>query len=71
MHLEALGRQKLPKAAPPREDLALMEIDPRFPTVTPEQHHVLLDVKGALEAQAPVGVAPDPFQRERLRSRPG
>ncbi|MFL5864932.1 MAG: polyphosphate kinase 2 family protein [Solirubrobacteraceae bacterium] len=39
----------------------LMEIDPRFPRVTKEQRRTLLEVKQALEAQAPEGAAPDPF----------
>jgi len=44
----------------------LMEIDPRFPTVSKAQHQALLDVREALEAQAPKGAAPDPFEeRER------
>jgi PPK2 family polyphosphate:nucleotide phosphotransferase len=44
---------------------ALMELDPRFPTVTKEQHEQLLEVKQTLEAQAPVGAAPDPFEQEQ------
>jgi PPK2 family polyphosphate:nucleotide phosphotransferase len=42
----------------------LMEIDPRFPRVTKEQREALLEVKHGLEAQAPKGVAPDPFEAE-------
>ena len=42
----------------------LMEIDPRFPTVTKNQREALLEVKRELEAQAPKGAAPDPFERE-------
>ncbi|HUE27817.1 MAG TPA: PPK2 family polyphosphate kinase [Solirubrobacteraceae bacterium] len=42
---------------------ALMEIDPRFPKVTPRQRETLLEAKGNLEAQAASGVAPDPFAR--------
>jgi hypothetical protein len=42
---------------------ALMEIDPRFPPVSEQQHPPLLDVKGALEAEARKGAAPDPFER--------
>jgi PPK2 family polyphosphate:nucleotide phosphotransferase len=43
----------------------LLENDPRFPTVGKEQRQALLEVKHALEAQAPEGAAPDPFaQRE-------
>jgi PPK2 family polyphosphate:nucleotide phosphotransferase len=42
---------------------ALMEIDPRFPTVTEQQRQRLLEVKRSLEAQAPSGAAADPFAR--------
>ncbi len=41
---------------------ALMEIDPRFPAVSEEQREMLLDVKRTLEAEAPEGAAPDPFE---------
>jgi PPK2 family polyphosphate:nucleotide phosphotransferase len=40
----------------------LMEIDPHFPVVTPERRQSLLEIKETLEAQAPEGAAPDPFQ---------
>jgi PPK2 family polyphosphate:nucleotide phosphotransferase len=46
---------------------ALMEIDPRFPTVTKRQHRALLDVKASLEAQAPKGAAPDPFEQAQSK----
>jgi PPK2 family polyphosphate:nucleotide phosphotransferase len=39
----------------------LVEIDPRFPKVTKQQRDALLEVKRALEAQAPEGAAADPF----------
>jgi hypothetical protein len=42
---------------------ALMEIDPRFPTVTKQHRQGLLEIKETLEAQAPEGAAPDPFER--------
>jgi PPK2 family polyphosphate:nucleotide phosphotransferase len=42
----------------------LMEIDPRFPRVTQERREALLEVKHGLEAQAPAGAAPDPFETE-------
>jgi PPK2 family polyphosphate:nucleotide phosphotransferase len=42
---------------------ALMEIDPRFPTVSKQHRQELLEVKKTLEAQAPEGAAPDPFER--------
>jgi PPK2 family polyphosphate:nucleotide phosphotransferase len=43
----------------------LLDIDPRFPPVTKRQRQTLLEVKQALEAQAPTGAAPDPFERQR------
>ena len=43
----------------------LMELDPRFPTVTKQQRQALSEVKRALEAQAPEGAARDPFERAR------
>jgi len=45
---------------------ALMELDPRFPTVTKTQREGLLEVKRELEAQAPKGAAPDPFEHEQV-----
>ena len=44
---------------------ALIELDPRFPVVTDARREVLLDAKRALEAQAPKGAAPDPFEHEQ------
>jgi PPK2 family polyphosphate:nucleotide phosphotransferase len=44
---------------------ALMEIDPQFPKVSDTQRDALLDVKAQLEAQAPAGEPPDPFEQER------
>ncbi len=44
---------------------ALMEIDPRFPAISKKQRQALLEVKEALEAQAPKGAAPDPFEQKR------
>lgn len=41
----------------------LMEIDPRFPKVSKEQRDALQATKDALEAQAPKGIAPDPFEQ--------
>ncbi len=40
---------------------ALIDIDPHFPRVTKRQRDALLEVKQALEAQAPEGAAADPF----------
>jgi hypothetical protein len=42
-----------------------MEMDPRFPTVTKAQRGVLMEVKEALEAQAPEGAHRDPFEHEQ------
>lgn len=43
---------------------ALMEIDPQFPKVTKQQRETLAEVKSTLEAQAPRGTAPDPFEQD-------
>ncbi len=45
----------------------LMEIDPRFPAVSDERRQQLQEVKGGLEAEAPDGAAPDPFEAELRR----
>jgi PPK2 family polyphosphate:nucleotide phosphotransferase len=42
---------------------ALMELDPRFPVVTTQQRHALLEAKEGLKAQAPKGAAADPFEQ--------
>jgi PPK2 family polyphosphate:nucleotide phosphotransferase len=44
---------------------ALLEIDPCFPRVTKRQRKALLEVKQALEAQAPRGAARDPFEQRQ------
>ena len=44
---------------------ALLEIDPHFPPVTKRQRQALLEVKESLEAEAPKGAAPDPFEQQR------
>jgi PPK2 family polyphosphate:nucleotide phosphotransferase len=49
----------------------LMDIDPRFPQVTRRQRDELAQVKATLEAQAPDGAAPDPFERARGRHADG
>jgi PPK2 family polyphosphate:nucleotide phosphotransferase len=41
---------------------ALLEIDPRYPTVTDETRAKLQEIKTTLEAQAPEGAAADPFE---------
>ncbi len=50
---------------------ALMQIDPRFPTVTKQHRQALLEVKETLEAQAPAGAAPDPFERAQRDGQAG
>src|SRR6478672_8030754 len=44
---------------------ALIEIDPRYPTVGREARRALQEVKKTLEAQSPKGAAPDPFEAEQ------
>jgi PPK2 family polyphosphate:nucleotide phosphotransferase len=46
---------------------ALMEIDPRFPTVDAKRRQMLLEVKETLAGAAPEGPAPDPFAEEHAR----
>jgi PPK2 family polyphosphate:nucleotide phosphotransferase len=48
---------------------ALMEINPRFPTVSKERREALLEVKRELEAQAPEGAHPDPFEHEQTAAK--
>ncbi len=43
---------------------ALVELDPQFPVVDEEQRAALRQVKSALEAEAPEGSAPDPFESQ-------
>jgi len=50
---------------------ALMEINPRFPAISKRQRQALLEVKEALEAQAPKGAAADPFEAERRAEQSG
>jgi PPK2 family polyphosphate:nucleotide phosphotransferase len=40
---------------------ALVELDPQYPTVTPEAHAALLEARTQLEAEAPKGAASDPY----------
>jgi PPK2 family polyphosphate:nucleotide phosphotransferase len=49
---------------------ALMELDPRFPSVDKQQREELLEVREALKAQAPTGAAPDPFEQARQDGKP-
>ena len=44
---------------------ALMDINPQFPVVSDAQRQALLEIKKELEAQAPKGAAPDPFEQEQ------
>ncbi|HEY2319107.1 MAG TPA: polyphosphate kinase 2 family protein [Solirubrobacteraceae bacterium] len=39
----------------------LMDLDPRYPTVSEKQHDALQEIKGVLESQAPEGARADPF----------
>jgi PPK2 family polyphosphate:nucleotide phosphotransferase len=41
---------------------SLIELDPQYPVVSQEQERQLLEIKAALEAEAPAGAAPDPFR---------
>ena len=43
----------------------LMQIDPRYPAVSPARRQELLIVKAELEAEAPHGAAADPFAAEK------
>ncbi len=42
---------------------ALVEIDPRYPTVDEDARRALSEIKERLEAEAPEGAAPDPFEQ--------
>jgi PPK2 family polyphosphate:nucleotide phosphotransferase len=48
----------------------LIDIDPHYPKVTKQQHDALLEVKQALEAQAPKGAAADPFLESQHNGKP-
>jgi PPK2 family polyphosphate:nucleotide phosphotransferase len=48
----------------------LMEIDPRFPTISKRQREALQAIKHELEEQAPKGAARDPFEQQQ-RDHPG
>jgi PPK2 family polyphosphate:nucleotide phosphotransferase len=48
----------------------LTEIDPQYPTVSPDRREQLLAVKGELEAEAPKGAPADPFAAKEGRRRP-
>jgi hypothetical protein len=42
----------------------LMEIDPRYPKVDAVKRKELADTRAMLEAEAPKGAAPDPFETQ-------
>jgi len=50
---------------------ALIDIDPRYPTVSDATRRELREVRAALEAQAPEGAAPDPFEAGERAGRDG
>jgi PPK2 family polyphosphate:nucleotide phosphotransferase len=50
---------------------ALIEIDPHFPTVSKAARQELLEVKDELEAEAPKGAAPDPFEQKLQEAKEG
>jgi polyphosphate kinase 2 (PPK2 family) len=45
----------------------LVEIDPRYPAVTPKAKRALKEVRVELEAEAPTGAASDPYAHKRRR----
>ncbi len=49
---------------------ALMELDPRFPTVSKQQREALQEVRKALEDEAPKQAAPDPFEQHEQDAAP-
>ena len=50
---------------------ALIDLDPRYPTVGKTQRDALLEIKETLEAQAPKGAAADPFAASEGNGHPG
>ena len=46
----------------------LAEINPHYPTVDPQARQALLQAAAGLEAEAPAGAAPDPFEQEHHRA---
>jgi PPK2 family polyphosphate:nucleotide phosphotransferase len=48
----------------------LIELDPRYPTVSKKQREALREVKATLEAQAPKGAAADPFESPEREPEP-
>ena len=43
----------------------LVMLDPAYPPVSPEEHKELQEVRAMLEAEAPKGAAPDPFEKPK------
>jgi PPK2 family polyphosphate:nucleotide phosphotransferase len=50
---------------------ALIDLDPCFPVVSAAHRKALLKAKESLEAQAPKGAAPDPFEQEQRDGKVG
>jgi PPK2 family polyphosphate:nucleotide phosphotransferase len=48
----------------------LVGLDPRYPKVSKQRHDALLEVKQALQAQAPKGAAADPFMAGQDNGKP-
>ena len=49
----------------------LIELDPRYPSVSADQKRDLLQAKELLEAEAPAGAASDPFEAQAVRKQAG
>ncbi|HEX8971890.1 polyphosphate kinase 2 family protein [Oryzihumus sp.] len=49
----------------------LMDIDPQYPVVSTDTRAEMLQEKAALEAEAPKGAEPDPFEAQVLREEEG
>ncbi len=47
----------------------MIDIDPKYPLVDPKAKRALRQARAQLEAEAPVGAAPDPFKQEHSRTR--
>jgi hypothetical protein len=49
----------------------LIELDPRYPTVSPNARQALLTAKGELEDEAPKGAAADPYEAAHATAKEG
>jgi PPK2 family polyphosphate:nucleotide phosphotransferase len=49
----------------------LVDVDPRYPTVTPKAKRALKEARAELEAEAPTGAASDPYAQKRRRANQG